>query len=128
MENIVTKQNAGFPWREAGKKLLQILLVCYAAILVMTLLQVVLYAVPGEEDTAATGAAVITQGFAGLLDIVTAMVSAIGTIILLWGFFEWGLSWQGQDGYTQSSSFKRISGGIVMILAPQLINIFLTQV
>ena len=91
MENIVTKQNAGFPWREAGKKLLQILLVCYAAILVMTLLQVVLYAVPGEEDTACYGCrSDYARGFAGLLDIVTAMVSAIGTIILLWGFFEWG--------------------------------------
>jgi len=34
------------------------------------------------------GAAVIQNGFATLLDIVKALVSAIGTIVLLWGLFE----------------------------------------
>lgn len=77
--------------------------------------------------SADTGADVISQGFEGLLDIVTALISSIGTIILLWGFFEWGLSLQGQDGFTQSTAFKRIGGGLVMILAPQLLNIFLIQ-
>lgn len=77
--------------------------------------------------SAASGAEVIQQGFDGLLSIVTALISSIGTIILLWGLFEWGLSLQGQDGFTQSTAFKRIGGGIVMILAPQLLNIFLIQ-
>ena len=51
--------------------------------------------------SAASGAEVIQQGFDGLLSIVTALISSIGTIILLWGLFEWGLSLQGQDGFTQ---------------------------
>ena len=80
-----------------------------------------------SASAAASGADVISQGFDGLLSIVTALISSIGTIILLWGLFEWGLSLQGQDGFTQSTAFKRIGGGIVMILAPQLLNIFLIQ-
>ena len=70
------------------------------------------------------GAAVIQNGFATLLDIVKALVSAIGTIVLLWGLFEWGTSLQSPNGAEQSSAFKRIGGGLVMILAPQLISLF----
>ena len=70
------------------------------------------------------GASVIQSGFATLLDIVKALVSAIGTIVLLWGLFEWGTSLQSPNGAEQSSAFKRIGGGIVMILAPQLISLF----
>ena len=62
--------------------------------------------------------------FATLLDIVKALVSAIGTIVLLWGLFEWGTSLQSPNGAEQSSAFKRIGGGLVMILAPQLIALF----
>ena len=72
------------------------------------------------------GAAVIQTGFATLLDIVKALVSAIGTIVLLWGLFEWGTSLQSPNGAEQSSAFKRIGGGLVMILAPQLITLFIS--
>lgn len=72
-----------------------------------------------------TGSDVITTGFQSLMDVVTALVSAIGAIVLLWGFFEWGISMQSRDGTEQSNAFKRIGGGLVMVLAPQLINIFL---
>lgn len=73
---------------------------------------------------AASGADVIQNGFATLLDIVKALVSAIGTIVLLWGLFEWGTSLQSPDGVQQSTAFKRIGGGLVMVLAPQLISLF----
>ena len=75
---------------------------------------------------AGEGAAVIENGFATLLDIVKALVSAIGTIVLLWGLFEWGTSLQSPNGAEQSSAFKRIGGGLVMILAPQLISLFIS--
>ena len=71
-----------------------------------------------------SGAAVIETGFATLLDIVKALISAIGTIVLLWGLFEWGTSLQSPDGVQQSTAFKRIGGGLVMVLAPQLISLF----
>lgn len=75
---------------------------------------------------AGDGATVIENGFATLLDIVKALVSAIGTIVLLWGLFEWGTSLQSPNGAEQSSAFKRIGGGLVMILAPQLIGLFIS--
>lgn len=80
----------------------------------------------GAASGATTGAAggTITSGFTNLLDIVKSLVSSIGTIVLLWGFFEWGTSMQSQDGVMQSSAFKRIGGGLVMVLAPQLISVF----
>ena len=88
------------------------------------MLMLVLMAVP--VFAAGEGAAVIETGFATLLDIVKALVSAIGTIVLLWGLFEWGTSLQSPNGAEQSSAFKRIGGGLVMILAPQLISLFIS--
>ena len=88
------------------------------------MLMLVLMAVP--VFAAGEGAAVIENGFATLLDIVKALVSAIGTIVLLWGLFEWGTSLQSPNGAEQSSAFKRIGGGLVMILAPQLISLFIS--
>lgn len=73
---------------------------------------------------AAGGAADVTAKFNSLKDIVTALVSSIGTIVLLWGFFEWGTSMQSTDGVMQSSAFKRIGGGLIMVLAPQLLSAF----
>lgn len=90
-----------------------------AALLMLALMAVPVFA-------AGEGAAVIENGFATLLDIVKALVSAIGTIVLLWGLFEWGTSLQSPNGAEQSSAFKRIGGGLVMILAPQLISLFIS--
>lgn len=73
----------------------------------------------------ASGNEQITKSFNQLLDIVKALVSSIGAIVLLWGFFEWGTSMQSQDGVMQSSAFKRIGGGLIMVIAPQLISAFL---
>ena len=90
-----------------------------AAALIMIVMTVPVFA-------AGEGATVIQYGFATLLDIVKALVSAIGTIVLLWGLFEWGTSLQSPNGAEQSSAFKRIGGGLVMILAPQLISLFIS--
>lgn len=73
-----------------------------------------------------SGASAVTNSFSSLTDIVTALVSSIGTIVLLWGFFEWGTSMQSTDGVMQSSAFKRIGGGLIMVLAPQLISAFVS--
>lgn len=70
---------------------------------------------------------IINSGFDNLKSIVSAIVTAVGAIILLWGLFEWGVSFQSTDGVQQSNSFKRIGGGIVMVLAPQLLNLFITS-
>ena len=122
MEGIVKlhRKNPDKIWN----RIAQGIVVLYVVVLALYVAQA---AVCASGNAAATGANVITQGFSGLLDIVTALISAIGTIILLWGFFEWGISLQSQDGVMQSAAFKRIGGGLVMILAPQLISVFITS-
>lgn len=70
---------------------------------------------------ASSGAQVIESSFGDFYDIVAAFVSSVGAIILLWGVFEWGTSMQSNDGSMQAGAFKRIGGGLVMILAPQII-------
>ena len=73
----------------------------------------------------AGGAGVINSSFGTLRDLVAAMVSSIGAIVLLWGFFELGISMQSQEGSMQSNAFKRIGGALIMVLAPQLISAFI---
>lgn len=65
----------------------------------------------------------ITSSFDNLKSIVTAIISSIGVIITLWGVSEWGIAFQGQDGTMQATAFKRIAGGLVMILAPQIVDL-----
>ncbi len=68
---------------------------------------------------------IINTGFTTLTDLIKAFVSSIGSIIVLWGIFEWGNSLQSSDGMQQSMAFKRIGGGLVMTLAPQLLGLFI---
>lgn len=77
-----------------------------------------------EESAAASGASVVTTNFGILTDIMTALVSSIGEIVLLWGFLELGTSMQSQEGSMQAGAFKRVGGGIMMVLAPQLLAAF----
>ena len=74
---------------------------------------------------ASSGEAIINNSFATLRSLVAAIISAIGFIITLWGVGEWGISMQSQDGIMQAHAFKRIGGGLVMILAPQILSLFL---
>lgn len=98
---------------------------CGLALFTLFIMSPELVAFADTNPPAQSGASsTITSGFNNLLDIVKSLVSSIGTIVLLWGFFEWGTSMQSQDGVMQSSAFKRIGGGLVMVLAPQLITVF----
>ena len=77
-----------------------------------------------DEEVAASGASVVTTNFGILTDIMIALVSSIGEIVLLWGFLELGTSMQSQEGSMQAGAFKRVGGGIMMVLAPQLLAAF----
>lgn len=77
-----------------------------------------------EESAAASGAEVVTSNFNIFTEIVKALVSSIGEIVLLWGFLELGTSMQSQEGSMQAGAFKRVGGGIVMVLGPQLLAAF----
>lgn len=71
------------------------------------------------------GGALVTSSFSTLTSVVTALISSIGELLLLWGFFEWGTALQSQEGVMQASAFKRIGGGLIMVLAPTLITAFI---
>ena len=58
--------------------------------------------------------------------MIAAIVSAIGSIFLLWGLFEWAQSLNTQDGGAQSIAFKRIGSGLIATLAPQIIMVIRT--
>ena len=49
-----------------------------------------------------------------LLTIVTDLVTGIGSIITLYGIFEFGNAQQTQDGAAKSFAIQRISGGLIM--------------
>ena len=71
----------------------------------------------------ASGTSVITSGFNSLYEIVAAIVSSIGQLLLLWGVFEWATAFNSQDGTMQSMAFKRIASGLVACLAPQIVTV-----
>lgn len=69
----------------------------------------------------AANTSAVTAKFDTLQDIVSSIISSIGTIVVLWGIFEFGNSMQTQEGGAQSQAMKRIGGGLVMVIAPQLL-------
>lgn len=79
--------------------------------------------VPVYAAKSSTGTSVITTGFNSLYEIVAAIVSSIGQLLLLWGVFEWATALNSQDGTMQSMAFKRIASGLVACLAPQIVTV-----
>lgn len=65
----------------------------------------------------------VTAKFDTLKNLVATIVSGVGVIVSLWGISEFGMALQGNDGMMQSHSFKRIAGGLIMVLAPQILTI-----
>lgn len=106
---------------ETQKKAVQFLILAALVSVIIFVPQLRVLADDGAQD----GAAIVTGAFNNLISIVTAMVSSIGAIILLWAFFEVGVSMQSQEGTMQAMGFKRVGGGLVMTLAPQLVNAIL---
>ena len=79
--------------------------------------------VPVYAAKSSTGTSVITSGFNSLYEIVAAIVSSIGQLLLLWGVFEWATALNSQDGTMQSMAFKRIASGLVACRAPQIVTV-----
>lgn len=90
-------------------------------LLTMLMASTVLAAPSSGED-------IISSGFDAIYTIIAAIVSAVGSLLLLWGVFEWAQSLNTQDGAAQSMAFKRIAAGLVAILAPQLIPIIQSSI
>ena len=71
---------------------------------------------------AGDGAALVSNTVGKVYDIMSAFVSSVGSIIVLWMVFEMGIAVQSQEGTMQANGIKKVGSGLVMVLAPQLIN------
>lgn len=68
----------------------------------------------------------VTSEIDKFFNLISTVVSSMGAIVSLWGISEWGLSLQGGNGgMMEAQGFKRIIGGIVMIMAPNVITLFI---
>lgn len=70
---------------------------------------------------AADAAGVVSGKFSSFQNLLGGIISSIGSIITLWGISEWGIAFQGSEGTMQANAFKRIGGGFVMAMAPQIL-------
>ena len=90
------------------------------AMMLFALLLGVTFLTP-ETAVFAASADVVAGKFNSLKDLVSGIVSSIGSIVTLWGISEWGIAFQGSEGTMQANAFKRIGGGFVMAMAPQIL-------
>lgn len=74
---------------------------------------------------ASTGSTAISSGLTALTTLATDAVSGIGVFVTLWGIFEIGNAMQNHDGSMQAAAGKRITGGMIMVVAPQLLQLFI---
>ena len=58
-----------------------------------------------------------------LYSIVTTIITAAGAIVLAWGVFEFACAYQSRDTAQQTDSLKKVVAGILMCLAPTIINL-----
>ena len=77
--------------------------------------------VSGSSVYDADAAGVVTGKFSSFQNLLGGIISSIGSIITLWGISEWGIAFQGSEGTMQANAFKRIGGGFVMAMAPQIL-------
>lgn len=63
------------------------------------------------------------EKFISFETLFTDLISTLGTIYTLWCISEWGLAWHESNGTMGGQSFKRIFGGLVVILSPQILAI-----
>ena len=71
---------------------------------------------------ATEAANVVTAKFTAFQNLLGGIISSIGSIITLWGISEWGIAFQGSEGTMKANAFKRIGGGFVMAMAPQILS------
>ncbi|MFV0362369.1 MAG: hypothetical protein ACK5LL_04675 [Suipraeoptans sp.] len=52
------------------------------------------------------------------------LVTALGAFVIIWGIFEMGSAMQSHDGAQTTQAGKRIAGGLIMVVAPQILAMF----
>lgn len=73
--------------------------------------------------TSSTAQEIVNAEFAGFNAFLTAVVSSVGSLIVTWAIFEFGMAQQTNDGMQTSSAIKRGAGGLLMISASTILTI-----
>lgn len=102
------------------RKIIELAFIGLMVFLIIYYPQVAAFADDGEA--AVSGAQLVSNSVGKVYDIMAAFVSSIGAIIVLWMLFEMGMAVQSQEGTMQANGIKKVGGGLVMVLAPQLIS------
>lgn len=63
------------------------------------------------------------QPFNTLKYMFTTLLSSLGSLYTLWCIGEWGLAWHESQGNVGGQNFKRLYGGIVLIVGPQILSL-----
>lgn len=92
-----------------------------SSLFVLVFATVVITCAPVYATDATDAAGVVTGKFSSFQNLLGGIVSSIGSIVTLWGISEWGIAFQGSEGTMQANAFKRIGGGFVMAMAPQIL-------
>lgn len=66
----------------------------------------------------------ITSKIDILFSLVAAVFNGFGMIFLLWGIFEWGVAYCSGQGGMEAQSFKKIAGGLIILVSPELVALF----
>lgn len=88
--------------------------------LLTSMLNMPVTAEAADKKDSQTGS--ISSAFNSIYQIISAIVTSIGQLYLLWGVFEWATALNSQDGSAQSMAFKRIAAGLVACMAPTIIS------
>ena len=77
---------------------------------------------PNVAFAAKDASSVLTGKFNSIYDVFASLVSSVGALLMMYAFSEVGFSNFANDGMTQAGGFKKVSGAMMMILAPQIAN------
>lgn len=101
-------------WREKGKRFVKKTAALLWAMITVTSMNLM-------TVLASDGAQAITAKFDIAKELMAAVVTSIGVMVILWGIFQLGSSMQSQEGSLRTQALERIGGGLIMTLAPQLL-------
>ena len=77
-------------------------------------LVLIMLAIPSAQVLAAS---TITEKFKTLYGLVSTLVTGVGSVMLLWFVFEFGVSMSSGEPGGQGRALKGIAGGIFMLIA-----------
>ena len=73
--------------------------------------------------TTVSASSAVTGKINNITDLVSGIITAAGTIVLFWGVFDFAMAYQQHDSSQQTLSLKKVVAGIIMAVAPTIVNL-----